>query len=163
MPIKFCSEAYVSGLRFYNKPDIWDSGPPSLKSLPEDLCSGFLRPEKSIDLSRVWTHEPWISRRARYPETDMFFNIFGLYTVLKDVQNLSMKIKLLVPDLRQIVFINVMQGRWCKCVLKKELLIHWHSVAETGSQEWKVAIGWVITWHNWYIQERDEFALCHSD
>ena len=26
---------------------------PSFKSLPEDLCSGFLRPEKSIDLSRI--------------------------------------------------------------------------------------------------------------
>ena len=25
--------------------------------------------KKSIDLSRVWTREPWISRRARYPET----------------------------------------------------------------------------------------------
>ena len=41
---------------------------PSLKSIPEDLCSGVLRPEKSIDLSRIWTREPWISRRARYPE-----------------------------------------------------------------------------------------------
>ena len=44
-----------SGLRSFNE--------------PEDLCSGFLRSEKSIDLSRVWTREPWISRRARYPET----------------------------------------------------------------------------------------------
>jgi len=25
--------------------------------------------KKSIDLSRVWTREPWISRRARCPET----------------------------------------------------------------------------------------------
>ena len=33
------------------------------------MCSEFLRPEKSIDLSRFWTREPWISRRARYPET----------------------------------------------------------------------------------------------
>ena len=70
MPIKFCSEAYFSGFRFFNEPEISDSGPPSLKSLPEDLCSRFLRPEKnSIDLNRVWTREPWISRRARYPVT----------------------------------------------------------------------------------------------
>ena len=46
MPIKFCSEAYFSGLRFFNEPETSDSGPLSLKSLPEDLCSGFFRPEK---------------------------------------------------------------------------------------------------------------------
>ena len=40
MPIKFCSEAYFSGLRFSNEPEISDSGH------PEDFCSGFLRPEK---------------------------------------------------------------------------------------------------------------------
>ena len=42
---------------------------PSLKSLLEDLCSELLRLEKSIDLSRVWTRETWISRRALYSET----------------------------------------------------------------------------------------------
>ena len=35
-----------SDLSFFNEPEISDSGPPSLKSLAEDLCSGFLRPEK---------------------------------------------------------------------------------------------------------------------
>ena len=56
MTIKFCSEAYFSGLRFFNEPEISDS------DLPEGL-------KISIDLGRVWTREPWISRRARYPET----------------------------------------------------------------------------------------------
>ena len=49
-----------------------ERGSPSLVRivglLPGDLCSGFLRPKKSIDLSWIWTREPWISRRARYPE-----------------------------------------------------------------------------------------------
>ena len=40
---------------------------PSLKSLPKD--SWFLRPEKSIDFSRVWTREYWIPWRTCYPET----------------------------------------------------------------------------------------------
>ena len=65
--LDFAQRPIFSGLRFFNEPEISDSGP--LKSLPEDLCSGFLRPKKSIDLSRIWTREPWISRRARYPET----------------------------------------------------------------------------------------------
>ena len=46
MPIKFCSEAYFSGWRFFNEPEISDSGPPALKSLPKNLCLGFLRPEQ---------------------------------------------------------------------------------------------------------------------
>ena len=25
--------------------------------------------KKYIDLNRIWTREPWISRQARYPET----------------------------------------------------------------------------------------------
>ena len=51
MSIKFCSEAY-----FFR-----------LESLPEDLYSGFLRPEKihrpqpDLNLRTAW--------RARYPET----------------------------------------------------------------------------------------------
>ena len=43
MPIIFYSEAYFSVLRLFNEPEIFDSGPPALL---EDLCSGFLRPEK---------------------------------------------------------------------------------------------------------------------
>ena len=29
LPIRFCSEAYFSGLRFFNEPEISDSGPPA--------------------------------------------------------------------------------------------------------------------------------------
>ena len=61
MSIKCCSEAYFSGLRFFNKPEISD---PQLKVPP----GGLMLLKKSIVLSLVWTHEPWISRRARYPE-----------------------------------------------------------------------------------------------
>ena len=57
--LKFAQRPIFSGLWFFNEPEISDS----------DLCSGFLRPEKSMDLSRISTREPWISRRARYPET----------------------------------------------------------------------------------------------
>ena len=39
MPIKFCSEAYSSGLRFFKEPH-------GLKYLQEDLGSGVLRSEK---------------------------------------------------------------------------------------------------------------------
>ena len=60
------TRTWICRLNFAHTPIFWT---PSLKSLPEDLCSGFLRPEKSIDLSWVWTHEPRISRWARYLET----------------------------------------------------------------------------------------------
>ena len=46
MPIKFCSEAYffrLVGSLTSLKSRVLD---PRLKSLPKDLCSGFLRPEK---------------------------------------------------------------------------------------------------------------------
>ena len=43
MPIKCCSEAYFSGLRFFNEPQARD---PQLKVPPQDLCLGFFRPEK---------------------------------------------------------------------------------------------------------------------
>ena len=46
-------------------------GTPSLKSLPEGLCSGFLHPEKkNPSASAGFEPLPWISRRVRYPETD---------------------------------------------------------------------------------------------
>ena len=38
MSIKFSQRLSFSGLRFFKDPEISDS-------LPEDLCSGFLRPE----------------------------------------------------------------------------------------------------------------------
>ena len=44
--LNFAQKPIFWGLRFFNEPEILDSGPPSLKSLPEDLCSWFLRPEK---------------------------------------------------------------------------------------------------------------------
>ena len=44
--LNFDQRPICLGLRFFNEPETSDSGPPSLKSLPEDLCSGFLRPEK---------------------------------------------------------------------------------------------------------------------
>ena len=70
--LNFAQRPIFSCFRFFNEPEMSD-----LKSLPEDLCSGFLRSEKkSIDLSRVWTREPWISRRARYPETTYKYIFF---------------------------------------------------------------------------------------
>ena len=44
--LNFAQRPIFSGLRFFNEPDISDFGTPSLKSLLEDLWSGFLRPEK---------------------------------------------------------------------------------------------------------------------
>ena len=52
MPIKFNSEAWDSLTSLKSKTRYQ-----CLKSLPEDLCSGILRPEKSIDLSRFLN--PW--------------------------------------------------------------------------------------------------------
>ena len=43
---KFAQRPIFSGLRFFEEPEISESGPSSFKSLPEDLCSGFLRTEK---------------------------------------------------------------------------------------------------------------------
>ena len=37
MPIKVCSEAYFSGLRFLKEPEISDSGSPAYKVPPGDL------------------------------------------------------------------------------------------------------------------------------
>ena len=46
MPIKFTQRPSFSDLRFFNEPEISGLGTPKLKSFSEDLCSGFLRPEK---------------------------------------------------------------------------------------------------------------------
>ena len=64
--LNFAQMPIFSGLGFFNEPEISDSGPPD--SLPEDLCSVFYILKKSIEYSRVWTREPWISRRAVGPE-----------------------------------------------------------------------------------------------
>ena len=58
-----------SGLRFFNEPEISDSGPPAYSPTRRTCAEDFYVLKKSIDLSRIWTREPWISRRARYPET----------------------------------------------------------------------------------------------
>ena len=69
MPIKFCLEAFFSGLRFFNEPEISDSDS-QLKVPPGGLVLRIFMPwKKSIDLNRVRTREPWISRWVRYPET----------------------------------------------------------------------------------------------
>ena len=68
-PIKFCSEAYFFRLRFFNEPESSDSGPPAWSPSRRTCAQDFYVLKKSIDLSHVWTREPWISRRACYPET----------------------------------------------------------------------------------------------
>ena len=76
-----------SGLRFFNEPEISDLRP-QLKVPPGGLVLRFFTSwKKSIDFSLIWTREPLISRRARYPETteaDMFGRIYYLvYTALR--------------------------------------------------------------------------------
>ena len=46
MSIKVCSEAYFFRIEVFLTTQTLRLGTPSLKSLPEDLCSGYLRPEK---------------------------------------------------------------------------------------------------------------------
>ena len=46
MPIQFCSEAYFFRLEVLQRAWNLRLGTPSLKYLPEDLCSVFLRPQK---------------------------------------------------------------------------------------------------------------------
>ena len=66
--LKFAQRSIFLRLMSFNEPEISHSGPPSLNSLPEE-AQNFYVLKKSIDLSRVWTRQPWISSRARYPET----------------------------------------------------------------------------------------------
>ena len=66
MSMKFCSEPIFSDLRFFNEPEISDSGP-SWRTCGQD----FYVLKKSIDPSQVWTREPRILRRALYSETDL--------------------------------------------------------------------------------------------
>ena len=62
--LNFAQGPIFSGLKFFNEPETSDSGP-SRRTCAQE----FYLLKKSIDLSRVWTREPWISRRAHYPET----------------------------------------------------------------------------------------------
>ena len=55
MLIKFCSEAYFSGLRFFNEPEISDSGLPALSPFRRTCAQDFYVLKKFIYLSRVWT------------------------------------------------------------------------------------------------------------
>ena len=58
--LNFAQRPIFSDFRFFNEPEISDSGP---------TAQEFYVLKKFNDLNRVWTREPWISRRARYPET----------------------------------------------------------------------------------------------
>ena len=60
--LNFAWRPIFSGLRCFNKPEISKSGPPVP---PGGLVFRiFMSWKKSINLSRVWTHKPWISRHA---------------------------------------------------------------------------------------------------
>ena len=65
--LNFAQRPIFSGLRFFKESEIWDSGFPAYR--PSRRVRIFTSWKKSINLSRIWTREPWISTRARYPET----------------------------------------------------------------------------------------------
>ena len=67
--LNFAQRPNFSGLRFFNEPEISDSGPPASSPSRRTCTQDFFVLKKSIDLSLIWTREPWTSRRARYPET----------------------------------------------------------------------------------------------
>ena len=67
--LNFAQWPIFSGLKFFNEPEI-SLGSPQLKvPLGGLVLRIFTFWKNSSDLSRVWTCEPWNSRRARYPET----------------------------------------------------------------------------------------------
>ena len=68
--LNFAQMSIFSGLRFFDEPEISDSGPPSLKSLPEDLCSGFLRPEKIHRPQPDFNPRTLDLEASSYPETN---------------------------------------------------------------------------------------------
>ena len=74
--LNFAQRPICSGLKFFNEPEISDSGPPAQSPSRRNCAQDFYILKKSIDLSRVWTCKPWISRRSRYPETT-YWNIWG--------------------------------------------------------------------------------------
>ena len=66
--LNFAQWPIFSGLRFFNEPEISDSGAP-LKVPPGVLVLRiFMSWKKSFNLSWIWTPESWNSRRASYPE-----------------------------------------------------------------------------------------------
>ena len=62
--LNFAQRPIFSGLRFFNEPEISDSGPPALTPSRRTCAQDFYVLKKSIDFSRVRTREPWISRWA---------------------------------------------------------------------------------------------------
>jgi hypothetical protein len=67
--LNFAQRPIFSGSMFFNEPEKSYLGP-SAKSPSRRTCTqDFYVLKKSIYLSRVSTREPWISRRARCPET----------------------------------------------------------------------------------------------
>ena len=58
-----------SGFWFFSEPEISQSGPSAYSPSRRNCAQDFYVLKKSIDLSRIWTREPWTSRRAPYPET----------------------------------------------------------------------------------------------
>ena len=67
--LNFAQRLIFPGLRFFNEPVISDSGLPAWSPSQRTCAQDFYILKKSIDLCRVWTREPWISRQARYPKT----------------------------------------------------------------------------------------------
>ena len=69
MRLNFAQRPIFSGLRLFNEPEISDSGTPAYSPSRRPCALDFYVLKKCMDLSRVWTREPWISRWTRYPDT----------------------------------------------------------------------------------------------
>ena len=67
--LNFAQSPIISGLKFFNELQISQSGPPAWSPSRRTCSHDFYDLKKSIDLRRVSTREPWISRRARYSGT----------------------------------------------------------------------------------------------
>ena len=65
--LNFAQRSFFSSFRFFN-PEILHSEPPASPSR-RTSAQKFYVLKNFNGLSRVWSLEPWISRRARYPET----------------------------------------------------------------------------------------------
>ena len=60
----FAQRPVFSGLRFFNEPEISDLGTSDFSPSWMTCAQDFYVLKKSIDLSRVWTREPWISKHV---------------------------------------------------------------------------------------------------
>ena len=72
MPIKFCLEAYLLGLRFFNEPEISDSGTPAYSPPRRTCAQDFYVLKKSIDLIRIWSREPDSTLVKRSDDDDVY-------------------------------------------------------------------------------------------